>query len=434
MQANTRKKESANPVKKSPVESTERCPEGSDLSGDINKRPMDKKGKGYFQFPLCLLGFGEDYKERLQYIVSYCLYEHARRMKSARSPSLKQAATFLGVTIQCLHDDIIGQWKQANAFVREREGRYGKDPLVRIATTLLWEAHDNTGLSYREFSVLCAINSTIGSRLKPMRITEPRIRARAAGFKSWDDVKSELPSEQLIEEELLTPHQVRYTLEKLHQRKFFARARVGAKTVKYMLGVTDDELRAKLLQAETYQARFQMERAKKDAELIAAIRNVRERPINVGKDENKASSVLIQSPHHTDISPGIVPDINICSLNNGSENISGKNITPPSVEGGVVSLFKKEKLKKLDRSQFTKEELDFIELYHRICLPSGLGFLPVTERVGELNKVLEIFATPFDAEEWTQNFREAVEYRRDARRTNPRKYNTLVQICWKLYC
>src|SRR5947208_1451885 len=93
---------------------------------------MDKKGKGYFQFPLCLLGFRKDYKERLQYIVSYCLHEQARRMKSARSPSLNQAATFFGVTIRCLHDDVIDQWKEANAFVHEREGRYGKDPFVRI--------------------------------------------------------------------------------------------------------------------------------------------------------------------------------------------------------------------------------------------------------------------------------------------------------------
>jgi hypothetical protein len=52
----------------------------------------------------------------------------------------------------------------------------------------------------------------------------------------------------------------------------------------------------------------------------------------------------------------------------------------------------KEKPKKLDRSQFSDEELAFIELYHRICIPTSLGFLRVTERSEELDKVLEIFA------------------------------------------
>lgn len=64
--------------------------------------------------------------------------------------------------------------------------------------------------------------------------------------------------------------------------------------------------------------------------------------------------------------------------------------------------------------------------------PSGLGFLPVTERSGKLDKVLDTFAKDFDPEEWAKNFRAAVEYRREVFKTNPRKYNTLVQICWKL--
>ena len=91
--------------------------------------------------------------------------------------------------------------------------------------------------------------------------------------------------------------------------------------------------------------------------------------------------------------PDIVPDINICSLNIGSfnnstENISRKNRAPLAVGSGSAGLLKKEKSKKLDRSQFSDEELAFIDLYHRLCLPSGLGFLRVTERSEELDKVL----------------------------------------------
>jgi hypothetical protein len=317
------------------------------------------------------------------------------------------------------------------------EQRHGKDGLVRIGTTLLWEAHDNTGVNYREFSVLCAINSIIGSRLTPMRITEPSMRVRAAGFKSWTVAQSELPSDELRKSTLLTADQVRYTLKKLHQRKFFARARVGARTVKYMLGVSDDELRAILLQRETYGPQFQAERAKKDRQLMAAIRSANHRPINDGNHQNEAHSVPTQSRHGNDMVPDMVPDINICSfnngvLNNGSQNICKRNKAPLSDESGVVGLLKKEKLKKLDRSQFSEEELAFIDLYHRICLQTGLGFLPVTERSEELDKVLNIFASRFNEEQWTENFREAVEHRREVFRTNPCKYNTLVQICWKL--
>jgi hypothetical protein len=398
--------------------------------------------KGYFQFPLCLLAFGRDHKERLQAIVNYCLCEQARRTnpkfpKSGRKDSFDEAANFLGVRIGT-HEDTIRGWKEANGFVCQWERRYGKDAFVRIATSLLWEAHNNTGVSYSELSILCAINSIIGSRLTPMRITEPSIRVRAAGFKSWKIAQLELPSDESRKARLLTEHTVRYTLEKLHQRKFFARARAGAKTVKYMLGITDDQLRALLRQRETYKLDFKAERAKKDAELMATIRSAKRRPTNVGKDQSAAVSVPAQSRRGNDMIPDIVPDINICSfnngtLNNGSQNICKRNRAPLSVESGVVGLLKKEKPKKLDRSQFNDQELAFIDLYHRICLPTGLGFLPVTKRSGELDNVLDIFAAGFDEEEWTENFREAVEYRREVFRTNPCKYNTLVQICWKLH-
>jgi hypothetical protein len=65
----------------------------------------------------------------------------------------------------------------------------------------------------------------------------------------------------------------------------------------------------------------------------------------------------------------MVRDTNICSFNNGSfnkstENISRKNTAPLSLESGFVDLLEKEKPKKLDRSQFSDEELAFIELYH----------------------------------------------------------------------
>jgi hypothetical protein len=242
---------------------------------------MSNRRIGYFQFPLCLLAFGSDYMDRLKHIVSYCLCEHAERLNrnlsgaSADTPSptaLCEAATFLHVNVAS-HDATVERWKLASWFIEGWEERFGKDASVRIATSLLWEAHNNTGLTYREFSILCAINSVIGDRSTPIRITERTIRIRAAGYKSLIVVRRELDRDKSRVAQLLTTHQVRYTLERLHQRRLFARARVRAKTVKYMVGVTDDELRKLLLQTETHRSRFRQERAQKDRELMIMIKS-----------------------------------------------------------------------------------------------------------------------------------------------------------------
>jgi hypothetical protein len=238
-----------------------------------------RRNVGYFQFPLCLLGFStSDDKERLQYIVSYCLCQHAQRLDRTFATHLQhtvldEAARFLHVNIGS-HDSTIQRWSTARGYILDWERRYGKDASVRIATRLFWEAHNNGGLTYREFSILCAINSVIGRRRsRPRRITERTIRVRAAGFKSWRVADLALAVEPYRKAKLLSPSQIRYTLERLHERKFFARARVGAKTVKYMLGVSDAALRALLLSTETYHSRFKAERAQRDRELMMAIRS-----------------------------------------------------------------------------------------------------------------------------------------------------------------
>ena len=44
---------------------------------------MTVHNTGYFHFPLCLLAFRSEYKDRLRHIVSYCLCEHAQRLNRA---------------------------------------------------------------------------------------------------------------------------------------------------------------------------------------------------------------------------------------------------------------------------------------------------------------------------------------------------------------
>src|SRR5262249_27961165 len=150
-----------------------------------------------------------------------------------------------------------------------------------------WEAHDNTGLTYRELSILCAINSVIGKRhCKPIRITERTIRVRAAGYKSSAVLNRELARRPSRTMQLMTPNQVRYTLEKLHARRFFARARVGARTVKYMIGMSDTKLRELLRQSETRFSRFRAERAQKDQELMRMIRLANQTGVGSNKNDS----------------------------------------------------------------------------------------------------------------------------------------------------
>ena len=283
---------------------------------------MNKGNAGYFHFPLCLLAFVSDYKERLDYIVCYCLYEHSQRLKRSfpklsANDALSEAARFLNVNMgsyQVTRD----KWRVAIAFILQWEARYGRDASVRIATALLWEAYNNTGLTYREFSILCAINSIIGNRRSsPRRITEPSIRIRAAGFKSWTVANRELGSDESRKMRLLTPDQVRYTLERLHARKFFARARVGARTVKYMIGVSDAELRVLLLRRQTYYARFRRERAEKDRELMLAIRSANQVPAHDTLAPQQITPVALESVSH-DTNRDMIANINSSRFNSST--------------------------------------------------------------------------------------------------------------------
>ena len=284
---------------------------------------------GYFQFPLSLLGYGGDKEETLNAILSYNIVEYARRTgKSITRKTLKGAQKALGV--ECAdplaHEE---RWRRAAAFVQRRERAYGKDAFVRIGCQLVWDCL-NGSLSYRDFSLICAINSVLGRSKKPRRITEPDVRVRAAGYKSWKDFQADVPAEQR-KAKLLTEDKVRYSLERLHKRKFFARIRVSARVVKYFNFVSDDELKRMLTQTETSLARFRRERRERDAATRAAIKAINGAPsINVGTPINVGTSINVgkndsqkppdKSRHDTDGVPDGVPDINVCVLNEGVLN------------------------------------------------------------------------------------------------------------------
>ena len=207
---------------------------------------------GYFHFPLCLLSF-EPKSDRLPSIVSYCVVEHAETKTNA---GIKASANFLFVNLSSI-DATRKRWQIARDLVLRHEEVHGRDPFVRISTELLWECHKGK-LSYRDFSILCAINSQIGSKKHPVRITQPSIRVRAAGYKSWRVFVAAVPLERR-EEALLPPHKVRYTVESLHRRKFFAKTRVSPRIVMFMNRITNEELRETVVKRTARRFRFRRE-------------------------------------------------------------------------------------------------------------------------------------------------------------------------------
>jgi hypothetical protein len=161
--------------------------------------------KNYFQFPLCLLTYGKHERARFSAIIDYSVVNYAKtKLGDTKRDSLATAAEILGVSYANLSPrSILEQWKEISDFVDRFEMRHGKDARVRIASSLLWDCYKG-GLPYREFCVLCALNSILGKTTRPKRVTQPSIRVRSAGYKSWSVATAEgvceaLPSRQQIE-------------------------------------------------------------------------------------------------------------------------------------------------------------------------------------------------------------------------------------------
>src|ERR1039458_2807207 len=138
----------------------------------------------YFQFPLCALSFGQTVNARLNAILDYSVVEAGSKLfrkltverqreflrgktvsrtnpKGLNPHDWRQCAAsygayVIGVTYLNINS-IIERHAQLRNHVADYEDRHGRDALVRIKKDWLFDARDGHGISYREFSVLCAI-------------------------------------------------------------------------------------------------------------------------------------------------------------------------------------------------------------------------------------------------------------------------------------
>ena len=254
----------------------------------------------YFQFPLCALAFGQTVDARLNAILDYSVVEAGSKLfrkltverqreflhgktASQTNPSginpndwrqcaASYGAYVIGVTYHGFNL-IIERHGQLRDYVAKFEARHGRDALVRIKQRWLFNARDGHGLTYREFSVLCAIYSVIGIK-ELAQVTQPRIRRRALGYRTAAIMQAELPR-RADKAQPITERQLRDTIARLHRNKFFARCTVARRITYYSIRLDNEAFRKKVLERRTYPGFFHASQAAQDQVLTAAIKQHR---------------------------------------------------------------------------------------------------------------------------------------------------------------
>jgi hypothetical protein len=258
---------------------------------------MDKR---YFHFPLCLLSFGRDVNDRLNGIMSlgcvelgvkqwekFSPAEQNFRRSRPPPPSLCKCKIDLSkdeelqvvagceyLNIVCLNvKGMLTDYARVTRFIKDYERKHGTDARVRIRKDWLFEVLGNKGMSYPEFAVLAAIYSKIGATTRPVLITREEIWKRAHGFKSDLVFRAEMDGRPPF----LTPRQVRSIIERLHDRKFFARVTYGRRQTYYSNRMSSTALQERVFTAKTQRSLAAQARRRADAALTKRIQQERRR-------------------------------------------------------------------------------------------------------------------------------------------------------------
>jgi hypothetical protein len=211
--------------------------------------------EGFFRFQLGLLAIYPDSGEfTLQAIVSACVVEVGRKtfasydLKELRRLAVEHDADKYAELAPKSHDDhlIFMGAKTLNVSlgrIDSTRDRYEKvqeyllglsaaaqNNRINIKTELFWDCHSTVAgkqvdrsLSWREFRVLCALLSKVGSS-KYAKCGWQEIVARAAGWCGKSDRALTTPKELARRKSLLlTREQIRATLTRLESDQFFAR-------------------------------------------------------------------------------------------------------------------------------------------------------------------------------------------------------------------
>lgn len=316
----------------------------------------------FFQFPLCLLAYHADVRERLDSIISFGAVEAGatRRRKlstaEARTKAKEIAARFkvkvapsdergMFAILGC---DLIGitpgnlvamlqRHRDASSFVASFKAKHGPQPLVKIRKDFAFDARDGK-LDCREFGIFAAVLSCIGAKAYPVRITREQVQARMLGYKTRLVMAAALV-DRTDGTRPLTVRQVGYTLHRLHELQFFARTRANERQTYYSIRHDQAALEAAVFESKTYRISFGRNRQGREKSLIARIKAVNaikaDSPIKV---DNPASEPCLNAVHSSSaaVSQGCPLGVhfkrNPLSRNSGTETLQEK----PLSEGALA--------------------------------------------------------------------------------------------------
>jgi hypothetical protein len=250
----------------------------------------------YFQFPLCALSFGQAVDTRLNDIIDYSIVEAGSkllrkltaeqqdeflvaRQQMGKIPGgfksnlwVHRAALYGAKIINVTYNhfgSVMERHLRTATQIADFEKLHGRDAKVRIKSSWLFKARDGHGLTYREFSVLCAIYSAIGDKELAI-VTRQRIRHCALGYRTAAIMQAELPG-RADKAQPLTERQLRDTITRLHRNKFFARCTVARRITYYSIRLDNEALPKKVLERRTYADFFRASQAAQDQALTTAI-------------------------------------------------------------------------------------------------------------------------------------------------------------------
>jgi hypothetical protein len=255
----------------------------------------------YFQVPLCALAYGCSDRERLDAIIAYGVMEAGAKRWSKLNADERQrlfetevtegrlprdfernntnhaiavcGASVTNVTLSTVKRTLCEHAALSN-FYGNFQQRHGDDAMVRLKTSLVFEARDGKGITPRELCVLAAIYSVIGRKQGPVLISQNRIRWRALGYKSKQVKVAELPRRK-DDAQPLSNWQLRSLLDRLQARKFFARVTYGRRLSYYSHRMTETELRKAVIEMKTIRLSTKTLRRFDDTAMTDAIRNQR---------------------------------------------------------------------------------------------------------------------------------------------------------------
>lgn len=196
----------------------------------------------FFRFPLRVLSGFASPLERLENVIGYCVMDVGQRVLSetGQSGATKDEHRSLVWKIGCNVLSVTSSGKGADKRLQDEHDAVvwhcgeAAQATVSIRADWLWnclyglrndEDKPEMPLSYREFSVLCAILSKLGDK-DLESCTWQEIQRRALGYTTEAQMKERLPYRR-DGAKPLTRQQIRSTLNDLERCGFFARYAVG---------------------------------------------------------------------------------------------------------------------------------------------------------------------------------------------------------------